>query len=156
MGISTTQSIWRSGGNDSTRQAICGSMLMAVPFYTANAAVSGNAVVASGQTAQVLLPANAVVTSIMITSPASAGSINVGYSIVGGASNASYFLSGAAANVAKTVDVGATGAGAGMGIAPSASSNFALTVSDGGSAAGSVGGIVQYYINDYLLGQQNV
>lgn len=156
MGISTTQAIWRSGGNDPTRAAYCGSMLMAATFYSANATASSNAVVALGQTAEVELPANAVVTAILITDPSAAGAINVGYTIVGGASNASYFVSGLTATSAKTVTPGATGAGGGMGITPSATSNFVVTVSDGGSASGNVGGIIQYYVADYLLGQQNV
>ena len=71
MPISTTQSIWRSGGGDTTRQAYCGSGLMAATFFDANVAVTSNAVVASGQTAEVILPANAVVTSVVITTPIS-------------------------------------------------------------------------------------
>ena len=156
MGISTTQSIWRSGGNDPTRAAYCGSALLAATFYSANAAASSNAVVALGQTAEVTLPANAVVVSILVTDPTTAGAINVGYTIVGGASNASYFVSGLTATGAKTVTPGSTNAGGGMGITPSATSNFTVTVSDGGSASGNVGGIIQNYVADYLFGQQNV
>jgi hypothetical protein len=156
MGIATTQAIWRSGGNDSTRQAYCGSMLMAATFYSANVAASSNAVVASGQTAQVILPANAVVTSIMVTTPTDAGAIDVGYAIIGGASNTSFFVDGLTATGAKTVTPGATGDGGGMGITPSASTNFVITVSDGGSGSGDVAGVIQYYVADYLLGQQNV
>ena len=156
MGIATTQAIWRSGGNDSTRQAYCGSMLMAATFYSANTATSSNAVVALGQTAQVELPANAVVVSILVTDPTTAGAINVGYTIIGGASNASYFVSGLTTTSAKTVTPGSTNAGGGMGITPSASDNFVITVEDGGSASGNVGGTILYYVTDYLLGQQNV
>jgi len=43
-----------------------------------------------------------------------------------------------------------------MGITPSASDNFVITVEDGGSASGNVGGTILYYVTDYLLGQQNV
>jgi hypothetical protein len=39
MAVSTTQSIWRSGGGDNTRQAYCGTGVMAAGFYVANAAV---------------------------------------------------------------------------------------------------------------------
>jgi hypothetical protein len=92
MPISTTQSIWRSGGGDTTRQAYCGSGLMAATFYVANVAVTGNAVVASGQTAQVILPANAVVTSVTITTPITSGSINVGFTTVTGGISECCFL----------------------------------------------------------------
>jgi hypothetical protein len=92
MPISTTQSIWRSGGGDTTRQAYCGSGLMAATFYVANVAVTGNAVVASGQTAQVILPANAVVTSVTITTPITSGSINVGFTTVTGGISECFFL----------------------------------------------------------------
>ena len=156
MGIATTQAVWRSGGNDSTRQAYCGSMLMAATFYSANAAATSNATVALGQTAELDLPANSVVVSILITDPTTAGAINVGYTIVGGASNTSYFVSGLTATGAKTVTPGSTNAGGGMGITPSATSNYVITVSDGGSASGNVGGTVLYYVTDYLFGQQNV
>jgi hypothetical protein len=157
MPVSTTQSIWRSGGGDTTRQAYCGSGLMAATFYVANAAVAGNVVVAQGQTAQVILPANAVVTSVVITSPLTSGTMNVGYITVDGAtSNASYLAQGAAASKALTITPGATGNGAGLGTVMSASVNAVLTTQSASSATGSVGGYVTYYVTDYLFGQQNV
>lgn len=157
MGIATTQAIWRSGGNDSTRQAYCGSMLMAATFYDANVAVSANAVVALGQTDQVILPANAVVTSVVITSPISSGTINVGYTTVTGTvSNASFYVANLAATSAKTVTPGATGAGAGIGTVASANVNTILTIESATAGVGTVGGYVTYYVTDYLFGQQNV
>lgn len=157
MGISTTQSIWRSGGNDPTRQAYCGSMVMAASFYDSNVATTGNAVVASGQTTQVILPANAVVTSVVITSPITSGTINVGYqTVTGSASSAAFYVSGLAANVAKTITPGATGAGSGLGTVANATTNTVLTIESASSGVGSVGGYVTYYIADYLFGQQNV
>ena len=157
MPISTTQSIWRSGGGDTTRQAYCGSGLRAATFYDANVAVSSNATVASGQTAQVILPANAVVTSVIITSPITSGTINVGYTtITGGISNASYYVTGLAATSAKTVTPGATGAGVGIGTVANATVNTVLTIESANSGVGTVGGFVTYYVADYLFGQQNV
>jgi hypothetical protein len=157
MGISTTQSIWRSGGNDSTRQAYCGSMIMAASFYVANAAVSGNVVVASGSTDPLILPANAVVTSVVITTPLDSGSMNVGYqTITGAASSAAFFVSALTATSAKTVTPGATGAGTGIGTVANATVNFTITTESASSATGDVGGYVTYYVSDYLLGQQNV
>ena len=40
MALSTTQSIWRSGGGDQTRTAYCGSGVMAANFYVADASVA--------------------------------------------------------------------------------------------------------------------
>ncbi len=157
MPVSTTQSIWRSGGGDTTRQAYCGSGLMAATFYDANVSVSSNATVASGQTAQVILPANAVVTSVVITSPITSGTINVGYTTVtGGVSNASFYVAALAATSAKTITPGATGAGAGIGTVANATVNTVLTIESAVSGVGTVGGYVTYYVTDYLFGQQNV
>jgi len=157
MPISTTQSIWRSGGGDTTRQAYCGSGLMAATFFDANVAVSSNAVVASGQTAEVILPANAVVTSVVITTPITSGTINVGFTtITGGISNASYYVAALAATSAKTVTPGATGAGGGIGTVANATVNTVLTIESANSGVGTVGGFVTYYVADYLFGQQNV
>ena len=157
MALSTTQSIWRSGGGDTTRQAYCGSGLMAAGFYVANAAVSGNAVVTSGSTTPVILPANAVVTSVIIPNGLDSGSINVGYqTVTGGASSAAFFVSALAATSAKTVTPGATGAGSGIGTVANASVNFTITTESASSAVGDVGGYITYYVTDYLFGQQNV
>ena len=157
MPLTTTQSIWRSGGGDTTRQAYCGSMLMTATFFDANVSVTSNATVASGQTAQVILPANAVVTSVVITSPITSGTINVGYTtITGGVSNASYYVAALAATSAKTITPGATGAGGGLGTVANATVNTVLTVESASSGVGSMGGFVTYYVADYLFGQQNV
>ena len=157
MGIATTQAIWRSGGDDSTRTAYCGSMVMAATFYTANVAASSNAVVASGQTATVILPGNAVVTSIYITDPSTAGAINVGYVLVdGSASSANAFVDGLTATSAKTVTPGSTNAGTNMGLIMSTTKEAVITIESSSSATGNVGGTIQYYVADYLFGQQNV
>ena len=157
MGIATTQAIWRSGGDTADRSAYCGSMLMAATFYPANVVTLSNAVVASSQTAQVILPANAVVTSVMITDVSSAGSINVGYILLdGSASNTSYLVQTATATSPITITPGSTGNGAGLGTVMSATKEAVITVSSSSSATGNVGGIIQYYVADYLFGQQNV
>jgi len=157
MGIATTQAIWRSGGDTADRSAYCGSMVMAATFYTANVVTLSNAVVASSQTAQVILPANAVVTSVMITDTSSAGSINVGYILLdGSASNASYLVQTATATSPITITPGSTGNGAGLGTVMSATKEAVITISSSSSATGNVGGTIQYYVADYLFGQQNV
>ena len=104
-----------------------------------------------------ILPANAVVTSVVITSPITSGTMNVGFTtITGGISNTSYFVSALAATSAKTITPGATGAGGGIGTVANASVNTVLTTESASSATGSVGGYVTYYVTDYLFGQQNV
>jgi hypothetical protein len=154
MAVSTTQSIWRSGGGDNTRQAYCGTGVMAATFFVANAAVSGNVVVAQGQTAEVILPANAVVTHVMITDALTSGTMNVGYVTVDGATNnASYLADGASA--VATITPGSTGNGAGLGLVMNATQNVKITTQSKSSAAGNVGGIILYYVTDPLFGQQN-
>ena len=67
MALSTTQSVWRSGGGDQTRTAYCGSMVMQAQFYVANVAATSTKVqVSSTDTRNVILPPNAVVTEITI------------------------------------------------------------------------------------------
>jgi len=41
MAVSTTQSIWRSGGGDQTRTAYCGTGLMVAQFYISGASAAG-------------------------------------------------------------------------------------------------------------------
>jgi len=157
MPLSTTQSIWRSGGGDTTRQAYCGSMLMTATFFDANVATTSNAVVASGLTSQVILPANAVVTSVVITTPITSGSINIGFTtITGGISNASYYANTAAVTSNRVIVVGGVGNGAGLGTVANASVNTVLTIESASSGVGSVGGFVTYFVTDYLFGQENV
>jgi len=157
MPLSTTQSIWRSGGGDTTRQAYCGSMLMTATFFDANVTATSNALVASGLTSQVILPANAVVTSVVITTPITSGTINVGFTtITGGISNASYYVAALAATSAKTITPGATGAGGGIGTVANATVNTVLTIESASAGVGTVGGFVTYFVTDYLFGQENV
>ena len=66
MAVSTTQSIWRSGGGDQTRTAYCGTGQMVAQFYIADVKATNatNVQATATNTAPVILPANAVVTSI--------------------------------------------------------------------------------------------
>jgi hypothetical protein len=80
MALSTTQSIWRSGGGDQTRTAYCGSGVMAAQFYIADASVATatNVVVSSASGAPALiLPEGAVVLSVEIND-AGTGSVDLG------------------------------------------------------------------------------
>ena len=70
MALSTTQSIWRSGGGDQTRTAYCGSGLMAAQFYIADAspATAGtNVTISSASSTPLILPSGAVIVSISVT-----------------------------------------------------------------------------------------
>ena len=158
MAVSTTQSIWRSGGGDQTRQAYCGTGVMTAGFYVANAAVSGNAIVASSQTGvTVILPANAVVMSLTITTPLTSGSINVGYTtLTGGVSSAAYYANAAAATTVRTITAGALGNGVGIGVVANATVNTVLTTESASSATGSFGGFITYFVSDPYFGEQNV
>ena len=145
MAVSTTQSIWRSGGGDQTRAAYCGSGLMAAQFYIANAASSANVKVSSANGApNLVLPKGAVVTSVVVTD-AGAGSINLG-------------VSGSATAIATGADVSAIGTlnvGDGLSGTPLASTAAVLTA-DNTSGGGTVGGYMLYFVVDPLAGQQNV
>ena len=157
MALSTTQSIWRSGGGDQTRTAYCGSGLMAATFWIPNAAASANVQASSTNTAPVILPAGAVVTSVIINDTASAGAIDLGYVALDGSPvDADGLVNSATATSIITVSPGGTGSGAGLGTVLSATEMVRITSADGGSGAGNCGGVIIYYVTDPLAGQQNV
>jgi hypothetical protein len=151
MAVSTTQSIWRSGGGDQTRTAYCGSGVMAADFYIADASVAASTNVAVDSTlltTYVVLPAGAVVTSVIITD-AGTGSIDLGTTgVVSGTVTA--------ANIANNMTVSSTGSiTSGLTFATVAELSY-LTVKIDTSGAGTVGGYITYFVVDPLFGQQNV
>jgi hypothetical protein len=151
MAVSTTQSIWRSGGGDQTRTAYCGSGVMAAQFYIADASVATatNVKVSSASGAPALiLPAGAVVLSVAIND-AGAGSIDLGTRNYSTGS-----VSGAA--IANNLSVASTGVvTSGLTLtATSAMSYVTVTIDTSGS--GTVGGYITYFVADSLVGQQNV
>jgi hypothetical protein len=150
MALSTTQSIWRSGGGDQTRTAYCGSGLMAAEFYIANAAATGaNVVVSSVAGApNLILPAGAVVVSVAIND-AGTGTINLG---------TTGYTSGTTAGtlaLALSAAAGTTSIGSVVTGTPTTSMAY-VTSSDNSSGAGTVGGYLIYFVQDPLTGQQNV
>jgi len=151
MALSTTQSIWRSGGGDQTRTAYCGSGVMAAQFYIANAAAATptNVAVSSAAGAPALiLPAGAVVLSVAIND-AGAGSVDLGTR-----GYTSGTVTGAA--IANNLSVAATGVVT-AGLTLAATSEMAyVTVTIDTSGAGTVGGYITYFVADPLVGQQNV
>lgn len=165
MAISTTQSIWRSGGGDNTRTAYCGTGLMVAQFYFDPSAAAGNKVqISSTDTTKVILPAGAVIVQINANAAGTGGTdptFDMGFTLYtsGTASNAA-LLNEADANAGKQVFTWATATvpGASLGAVMSSSELVYITGNVGASAAtgGAVSGQILYYVTDPLLGQQNV
>lgn len=151
MAVSTTQSIWRSGGGDQTRAAYCGSGVMAATFHIPAAGTAGNVQASATDTSTVVLPAGAVVTQVIINDLGT-GTIDLGYT-----GSANGLLNDAAVTAISSVAPGGTGAGATMGTILNATSNVTVTNAVGGTAGtGTVGGVIIYYVTDPYNGQQNV
>lgn len=171
MGISTTSAIWRSTGGDSTRTAFAGSMHMAAQFYIANVAAAGNVVVSSASGAPALiLPANAVITDVIITtgSTGANSTCNIGFTpliSVGPGQTTTLGTNVPAglvnnANVVSraTISVGSTGQGTALGNVANATNLVVVTSAIGtaGAVGGPVSGIIQYFVVDGVYGQQIV
>ncbi len=151
MALSTTQSIWRSGGGDQTRTAYCGSGVMAANFYIADASTASATNVKVSSTAgapDLILPAGAVVLSVVIND-AGTGSIDLG---------TTGYTSGTStpAAIANNLTVSAAGVIT-AGLVLTASTEMAYVTSKiDTSGAGTVGGFITYFVTDSLVGQQNV
>ena len=153
MAVSTTQSIWRSGGGDQTRTAYCGSGLMAAQFYIADAspATAGtNVAVSSSNSAPLILPAGAVVLSVSIND-AGTGSCDLGATgVTSGTADGNYIASGLDVSAVGTTSVGAVVTGTAL------TETSYVTVTDNTSGAGTVAGYITYFVIDPYTGQQNV
>jgi hypothetical protein len=152
MALSTTQSIWRSGGGDQTRTAYCGSGVMAAQFYIADAspATAGTNVAVSSVSGApaLILPSGAVILSVVITD-AGAGTCDLGATgYTSGTADNNFFASGLAVSSLGTVTAGLTNA-------PSTEMSY-VTVTDNSGASGTVAGYITYFVTDPLVGQQNV
>ncbi len=149
MAVSTTQSIWRSGGGDQTRTAVCGSGVMAAQFYIADAsaATATNVKVSSTSTTNLVLPAGAVITEVIIND-AGAGTVDLGTTGVNTGT-----ASGAA--IANGLSVASTGiVTSGLTFAATSELSY-LTVTIDTSGAGTVGGYLRYFVVDPYAGQQS-
>ena len=166
MAVSTTQSIWRSGGGDNTRTAYCGTGLMVAQFYFDPTAAAGNKARISSTSGApyVILPAGAVIVQINANAAATGGTdptFDMGFTLYtsGTATNAG-LLNEADADVGKQVFTWATATvpGASLGAVMSATEMVYITGNVGASAAtgGSVSGQILYYVTDPFIGQQNV
>jgi len=166
MALSTTSSIWRSTGGDTTRTASAGSMEMVLPFYIANAAATSNVVASSAATNSTLvLPANAVVVQISITAVGT-GNIDLGFTpLIGtgsgqvttlGTNVPQAYLANASTATRVSVTVGASGGGNSLGNVSNATNLVVVTSKANGVASGSVTGAIRYYVADPLYGEENV
>ena len=165
MAISTTQSIWRSGGGDQTRTAYCGSGVMAAEFYFVPTAVNTTTVkVSSAANAPaVILPAGAVITAIQFNALGTGGTtptMDMGFTLytTGTASPTALIDNYSADAGKKQVVWGDSGAGTSLGTVMSATELVYIT---GGAntgdapTGGTVSGQILYYVEDPYFGQQN-
>jgi hypothetical protein len=166
MALATTQAVWRSGGGDQTRTAICGSMVMAVPFYIANTAATANVLNVSGGSA-LILPAGAVVTEVIVSSggggnaTANVGftpliSVGPGQTTTLGSNVPAAFVSAGNVSARVTITTGGTGGGASLGNVANATNLVVVTNTQGAAnaIAGVVSGRIIYHVADD--GTQNV
>ena len=153
MAVSTTQSIWRSGGGDQTRTAYCGSGLMAAQFYIADAspATAGtNVTISSASTQPLILPAGAVIVSISVND-AGAGTCDIGATgYTSGTADNNFFASALDVSAVGTTSIGSVVTGAAL------TEMSYVTVTDNTSASGTVAGVITYFVTDPFVGQQNV
>jgi hypothetical protein len=171
MALATTSAVWRSTGGDSTRTAFAGSMHMAAQFYIANTSATSNVVVSSASGAPALiLPANAVVTDVIITtgSTGANSTANIGFTplISVGPGQATTLGTNVPAGLVNnanlvtrtTISVGSTGQGTALGNACNSTNLVVLTnaIGTAGAVGGPVSGIIQYFVVDGIYGQQNV
>jgi hypothetical protein len=159
MAVSTTQSIWRSGGGDNTRTAYCGTGIMAAQFYITDVATQSGNVKNQLNGQAVILPAGAVVLAVTTTvASATPGTIDLGFTLytTGTASPTALVNEQPTSRTATTLAT-ATLPGASFGVPMSTTEMVYLTAATGASAGvGSCAGVITYYVADPYVGMQNV
>ena len=163
MALSTTQSIWRSGGGDQTRTAYCGTGLMVAQFYISNvAAASANVKLSSSDSRPVILPIGAVVNSININTTTSTGgtspTVDFGFTLyTAGTATPAGLGNEVPSDAITSVTLASATKGANLGKVLSSTDFVYLTGGVGASAAssGAITGYITYYVADPLAGQQN-
>ena len=172
MALSTTQSVWRSGGGDQTRTAYAGSMDMVAQFYIANtSSTTANVVVSSTNSAPIILPANAVVLAVNITNPSTGANstANIGFTplvSVGpgqtgtlGTNVPNAFVNNANVTTRQAINIGtASTGGSSLGNVANTTNLVVVTAAIGtaGAVGGPVTGSIRYYVADGLYGEENV
>ena len=158
MAVSTTQSIWRSGGGDTTRTAYCGTGVMAATFYIADVSLSSRNVAASPtNSAAVILPAGAVVMSITITVDNATGTIDMGHTLYTSGTSVTDSLANELTDTIHQITPGAATSGTSLGTVISSTEMIYITAGVGATAGtGNVSGVIEYFVTDPYAGQQNV
>jgi hypothetical protein len=156
MTNATTSSVWRSTGGDQTRTASAGSMQMSVPFYIANLAATTNITASTSSNSAVILPANAVVTSVSIVETGT-GTIDLGFTpLIGvgpgqtttlGTNVPQALLANASTATRVNVQVGGTGGGASLGNVANATNLVVITTKANAAASGNASGIITYFVS---------
>jgi len=158
MARSTTLAVWRSNGGDQTRTTSAGSMHMSVPFYIANVAATANVVISSSlPNAAVILPANAIVTSIAVTATGT-GKVDLGFtplSNIGpgqtttlGTAVPTGLLSNASTAARAVFAVGGANTGASLGNVANATNVVVITSAANGVASGTASGYINFFVSD--------
>jgi hypothetical protein len=161
MATSTTSSVWRSTGGDQTRTAEAGSMVMAAPFFIANLAATANVLNVSGGS-DLILPANAVVTEVIVSSVGT-GRADIGFTPlvnVGpgqtttlGSNVPQALVANTSMATRVTFVTGGTGGGASLGNVANATNLVVITSAANGTSSGTVSGRIVYHVSD--AGQQS-
>jgi hypothetical protein len=154
MAVSTTQSIWRSGGGDQTRTAYCGNGTMIAQWYVGNVATQAGNLLNQANGQPIILPINAVITNISTTvASATPGTLDFGFTgYSSGTANPDALV-----NEQPTSLATATIPGASLGVPMSSSELVYITARAGATpGVGSAAGTLTYYVVDPLAGQQNV
>ena len=161
MATSTTSSVWRSTGGDQTRTAEAGSMVMAAPFFIANLAATANVLNVSGGS-DLILPANAVVTEVIVSSVGT-GRADIGFTPlvnVGpgqtttlGSNVPQALVANTSMATRVTFVTGGSGGGASLGNVANATNLVVITSVANGTSSGTVSGRIIYHVAD--AGQQS-
>jgi TRAP-type mannitol/chloroaromatic compound transport system substrate-binding protein len=131
-------------------------MGMYTPFYIANAAASANVTNVSGGQA-LILPANAVVTSVSVTTAGTSGTINMGFTPISGVgpgqtttlgTNVPTGLLANAAVTRGTVALGSATGGASLGNVANATNLVVVTSASNTTGLGTVTGLIHYFVYD--------
>jgi hypothetical protein len=154
MATSTTQSIWRSGGGDTTKTAYAGSMMMTAQFYISNvAAASANVKKSSTDSSAVVLPIGAIISSIVISATTSTGgtspTIDIGFTLYNtGTASPAALANEVPSDARIEVNLNSTTDGASLGVPMSATEMVYLTAGVGASAAssGTITGYITYFV----------
>jgi hypothetical protein len=131
-------------------------MMMSLPFYIANAAATANISASSTSNSAVILPANAIVTQVTISTTGT-GAVNLGFTpLIGvgpgqtttlGTAVPTGLLNGGSIATRTVFLTGTSGGGASLGNVAKATNLVVVTNVGNTSAAGSCTGILTYFVS---------